>query len=67
MSSEKFRDVREKGPRGPFLESPENFSGQKAIRNTPTCLFCKAVFFICCKGNNNKNNCEVSCLETPSF
>ena len=48
-----------------FLESPEKFSGPKAIRKTPTRLLCKAGLFICCKGN--KNNCKVSCLETPSL
>ena len=24
-------------------------------------------FVKCCKGNKNKNNCKVLCLETPSF
>ena len=44
---------------GPFLESSEFFSGSnsKAIRKTPTCLFCKAGLFISCKGNRNKKNC----------
>ena len=33
--------------RGPFLERPENFSGpKKAIRKTPTRLFCKACLFM---------------------
>ena len=53
--------------RGPFLESPENFSGPKTIRKTATCLFCKAGLFICCRGDKNKNDCKVSCLKTPSF
>ena len=67
MSPEKFRDFRETGPRGLFLESPENFRARKAIRKTTTCLFCEAGLFIYCKGNKNKNNCKVSCLETASF
>ena len=25
----------------------------------------KLIFSFCCKGNKNKNNCKVSCLETP--
>ena len=45
--------------RGPFLESPENFNSRarKAIRKTPTRLFCEAGLFISCKGNKNLNNC----------
>ena len=50
-----------------FSKVPRTFRARKAIRKTTTCLFCKASFLICCKGNRNKNNCEVSCLETPSF
>ena len=46
---------------------PRTFRDQKAIRKITTCLFCKAGLFICCKGNKNKNNWKVSCLETPSF
>ena len=34
---------------------------------TPTRLFRKAGLFTCCKGNKSQNNCNVSCLETPSF
>ena len=30
MSPKKFRNLRETGPWGPFLESPENFSGPKS-------------------------------------
>ena len=54
-------------PGGPFLESPEGFSGPKSHSQTPTRLFCEADLFICCKGNKNLNNCKVSCLETPLF
>ena len=54
-------------PRSSFLESPETFRARKAIRKITTCLFCKADLFTCCKGNKNKNNGKVSCLETPSF
>ena len=50
-----------------FLKSPENFSGRKSYHWSTTCLFCKAVLFISCKGNKNKNNWKVSCLKTPSF
>ena len=52
---------------GRFSKVPKTFRARKAIRKTPTCLSCNAGFFICCKGNKNKSNCEVSCLETPSF
>ena len=41
-----------------FSKVPKTFRALKAIRKTPTCLFCKARL---------KNNCEVSCLETPLF
>ena len=50
-----------------FSKVPGTFRARKASRKTMTCLFCKACLFICCKGNKNKNNCKVSCLETPSF
>ena len=50
-----------------FLKVPRTFRARKAIRKTTTRLFCKAGLFICCKGNKNKSNCKVSCLETPSF
>ena len=53
------------GPR--FSKVPRTFRARKAIRKSTTCLFCKAGLFMCCKGNKNKNNCKVSCLETPSF
>ena len=46
---------------------PKAFRARKAIRKTPACLFCKAGLFICRKRNKNKNNCKVSCLNTPSF
>ena len=50
-----------------FSKVPKAFRARKAIRKTPACLFCKAGLFICRKGNKNKNNCKVSCLNTPSF
>ena len=53
------------GPR--FSKVPRTFRARKAIRKITTCLFCKAGLFICCKWNKKKNNCKVSCLETPSF
>ena len=54
-------------PGARFSKVPRTFRARKAIRKTTTCLFCKAGLLICCKGNKNKNNCKVSCLETPSF
>ena len=36
-----------------FLNAPKNFRAWKAIRKTPTRLFCKADLFICCKGTGN--------------
>ena len=50
-----------------FSKVPISFRARKAIRKITTCVFCKPGFFICCKGNKNKNSCKVSCLETPSF
>ena len=42
-------------PRARFSKVPaENFQARKCIRKTPSCLFCKAGLFICCKGNRNK-------------
>ena len=32
---------------------PKTFRARKAIRKTPTFLFCKAGRFICCKGNKS--------------
>ena len=46
---------------------PVSRKSRKAICKTPTWLFRKASLFICCKGNKNKNKCEVSCLETSSL
>ena len=58
----------EGGNHGPvFRKSRELLRARKAFRKTTSCLFCKAGLLICCKGNENKNNCKVSCLETPSF
>ena len=42
------------GPEKPFLKLRPPYS-------------VKLFFFICCKGSKNKNNCKVSCLETPLF
>ena len=55
------------GPGARFSKVPKTFRARKAIRETPTCLICKAGLFICCIGNTNQNNCKVSFLETPSF
>ena len=54
-------------PGARFSKVPRTFRARKAIRKITTCLFCKADLFTCCKGNKNKNNDKVSCLETPSF
>ena len=48
-----------------FSKVPKTFRTRKAIRKTPTRLFCYAGLFISFKGNKNLNNCKVSCLETP--
>jgi len=50
-----------------FSKVTQTFRARKVNRETPTPLFCKDGLHICCKGNKNWNNCEVSCLETPSF
>ena len=50
-----------------FSKVPRTFRARKAIRKATTYLFYKGGLLICCKGNKNKNNCKVSCLETPSF
>ena len=64
----KSSDIREDTwPGVRFSKVPRTFRAEKAIRKSTTCLFCKAGLFICCKWNKNKNNCKVSCLETPSF
>ena len=44
---------------------PVSRKSRKAIRKIPTCLSFKAGLFVCCKGNKNKDNCKVSCLQTP--
>ena len=40
-------------PGARFSKVPKTFRTRKAIRKTPTCLFCKAGFLICCKENKN--------------
>ena len=40
------------GPENPFLKLRPGYSVM-------------LVFSLCCKGNKNKNNCKVLCLETP--
>ena len=41
-----------RGPR--FSKVPRTFRARKAIRKITTCLFCKARFFMWCKGNKTK-------------
>ena len=36
-----------------FSKDPKTLRARKAIRKTPTRLFCKPGLFICCKGNKN--------------
>jgi len=36
-----------------FAKVPKTFRARKANRKPATCFFCKAAFFICCKGNKN--------------
>ena len=36
-----------------FSKDPKTLRARKAIRKTPTRLFCKAGLFICCIGNKN--------------
>ena len=62
-----FGTFEKQAPGARFSKVPRTFRARKAIRKTTTRLFCKAGLFICCKGNKNKSNCKVSCLETPSF
>jgi len=62
-----FGTFEKQAPGARFSKVPRTFRARKAIRKTTTYLFCKADLLICCKGNKNKNNCKVSCLETPSF
>ena len=62
-----FGSFEKRAPEARFSKFPGTFRARKADRKTTTCLFCKAGLIIRCKGNRNKNNCQVSCLETPSF
>ena len=54
-------------PEARFSNVPKTLRAREDIRKTPTRLFCEAGLFTCCKANKNLNNCQVSCLETPSF
>ena len=67
MGPKRIGTFEKQVPGARFSKVPKTFRARKAIRKTTTCLLCKAGLFICCKGNKNKNNCKVSCLETPSF
>ena len=62
-----FGTFEKQGPGARFSKVPRTFRARKAIRKTMTYLFRKAGLLVYCKGNKNKNNCKVSCLETPSF
>ena len=39
-----------------FSKIPKTFRARKAIRETPTCLLCKAGLFTCFIGNKNLKN-----------
>ena len=67
LGSSKWKGTWKFRPGAHFSKVPRGFRARKAIRKTTTCLFGKAGLFICCIGNKSKNNCKVSCLETPSF
>ena len=36
-----------------FSKAPKTFRARKAIRKTPSRVFCRAGLFICCIGNQN--------------
>ena len=61
------RPYRKICPGARFSKVPKTLRARKAVRKSPTHLFCKSGLFICCKGNKNENNFKVSCLETLSF
>ena len=50
-----------------FSKDPKTLRPRKAIRKTPTRLFCEAGLFKCCKGNTNSSNCKASWHRTPSL
>ena len=54
-------------PGARFSKVPKTLRARKAVRKSPTHLFCISGLFMCCKGNKNENNFKVSCLETLSF
>ena len=62
-----FGCFKKRAPGARFSKIPRTFRARKANRKITTCLFCKADLFTCCKGNKNKDNGKVSCLEAPSF
>ena len=53
--SSRFHKLRQKiqTPGVRFSKDPKTLLAPKAIRKTPTRLFCKAGLFICCKGYKN--------------
>jgi len=56
-----------KRPGARFSKVPKTFRARNAIRETPTCLICKAGLFVRCRGIKIKITKKVLCLETPSF
>ena len=61
------RPYRKICPGARFSKVPKTLRARKAVRKSPTHLFCISGLFICCKGNKNENNFKVSCLETLPF
>ena len=53
--------------REPFLESPDNFSGRKAIRKITTCLSVKLVFSNVVKGIKRKITAKFRASRHPRF
>ena len=46
------------GPGARFSKVPKTFRARRAIRESLTCLFCKARLFISCKGNKNNTQLQ---------
>ena len=66
-STQGDRDVIIFGGLGPVSrKSRELFRPEKPFIKVQPAYSVKLVFLFC-KGNKNKNNCKVACLETSSF
>ena len=49
MRPKSFGTFEKRAPGARFSKVPRTFRARKAIRETPTCLICKAGLFICCE------------------